>query len=516
MGIVKASIIALAVAGASLGAALAPAPASAKDIVINMAAPDWLPTRFMQEEFDKTYKAKSGNNVKLVIDFIPWGSFYQRVAASLSSGEKKYQMIVTDSQWLGDFVEGGHYLKLNKYIDADPELQGIIADLHPVLLSTSSSYPYKSKNYYGFPQFPDNLVTGFRKDLFCNATERANFKKEFNETLPCYYNEWEDVDWKRYEDIGKFFQRKKGDKLGDGVADDDFYGIAYQAGKPYDFASMQVNGFIWQAGGDIWDETATKPALGVVNSDKAVSAFEHYLSLLKYMPPVAKTGQMDIFVVQDLYMQGKVAAIVDWVGVMGPVIDPKLSKVADKTGFAEPPGTRESDGSICSLVQHRRSAVRSDDVEQRRRGQGGTRHREMVAVEAGADQVRQERRPIRHAERDGRSGLCDLGAVQPRLSRQLPLAEGRLAHSRVLPVADRTAGANRQGDHRPGHRQAGPGYGRCVPGQASAGRRPHQIIADRREREPLGLTSERLLASPTGARVPGARFAPPGSAVSCK
>ena len=131
MGMLKASIAALAAAGALMGAALAPAPASAKDIVINMAAPDWLPTRFMQEEFDKTYKAKSGNNVKLVIDFIPWGSFYQRVAASLSSGEKKYQMIVTYSQWLGDFVEGGHYLKLNKYIDADPELQAIVADLSP-------------------------------------------------------------------------------------------------------------------------------------------------------------------------------------------------------------------------------------------------------------------------------------------------------------------------------------------------------------------------------------------------
>ena len=346
MGMLKASIAALAAAGALMGAALAPAPASAKDIVINMAAPDWLPTRFMQEEFDKTYKAKSGNNVKLVIDFIPWGSFYQRVAASLSSGEKKYQMIVTDSQWLGDFVEGGHYLKLNKYIDADPELQAIVADLHPVLLSTSSSYPYKSNNYYGFPQFPDNLVTAYRKDLFCNATERANFKKQFDQTLPCYYNEWEDVDWQRFENIGKFFQRKKGDKLGDGVADDDFFGIAYQAGKPYDFASMQVNGFIWQAGGDIWDETSTKPALGVVNSDKAVAAFDHYLSLLKYMPPVAKTGQMDIFVVQDLYMQGKVAAVVDWVGTMGPVIDPKLSKVSDKTGFGIPPGTRLADGSI--------------------------------------------------------------------------------------------------------------------------------------------------------------------------
>ena len=105
MGRLKTSIAALSAASMLTGAAIAPAPALAKDIVINMAAPDWLPTRFMQEEFDKTYKSKSGNNVKLVIDFIPWGSFYQRVAASLSSGEKKYQMIVTDSQWLGDFEE---------------------------------------------------------------------------------------------------------------------------------------------------------------------------------------------------------------------------------------------------------------------------------------------------------------------------------------------------------------------------------------------------------------------------
>ena len=341
LGIAAAAAIA---AGAGLGAVATPARAA--DVVINMAAPDWLPTRFMQEEFDRSYKAKSGNNVKLVIDFIPWPSFYQRVAASLSSGEKKYQMIVTDSQWMGDFVEGGHYLKLNPYIEKDPELQAIIADMHQVLKDTSSSYPYKSTNYYGFPQFPDNLVTAYRKDLFCNATERANYKKQFNQTLPCYYNEWQNVDWEQYENIGKFFARKKGEKLGDGVADDDFYGIAYQAGKGYDFSSMQINSMVWEFGGNIWDETATKPATGTVNSEIAVKALQRYLDLLKYMPPVAKTGQMDIFVVQDLYMQGKVAAAIDWVGVMGPVINPKVSKVAEKSGFAQTPGQRHGDGSI--------------------------------------------------------------------------------------------------------------------------------------------------------------------------
>jgi multiple sugar transport system substrate-binding protein len=331
---------------AAFGPAAMPSSAAAKDIVINMAAPDWLPTRFMQEEFNNTYKAKSGNNVKLIIDFIPWPSFYQRVAASLSSGEKKYQMLVTDSQWLGDFVEGGHYLKLNKYIDADPELKAMLDDMHQVAKDDYSSYPYKTQNYYGFPQFPDDYITYYRKDLFCNPTERANFRKQYNKFLPCYYHEWEDVDWDEWESIGKFFTRKKGDKLGDSVADDDFYGIAYQAGKAYDFSTMQINGLIWQWGGDIWDETQTKPALGTVNSDIAVKAFQRYLDLLKYAPPVAKTGQMDIFVIQDLYMQGKVAAIVDWVGLAKPVIDPKLSKVADKSGFAIEPGRRLADGSI--------------------------------------------------------------------------------------------------------------------------------------------------------------------------
>ena len=54
-------------------------------------------------------------------------------------------------------------------------------------------------------------------------------------------------------------------------AEDDFYGIAFQAGKGYDFSSMQINGFIWEMGGDIWDETKAPSgqAEGVVNSPEA-------------------------------------------------------------------------------------------------------------------------------------------------------------------------------------------------------------------------------------------------------
>ena len=41
-------------------------PASAEDVVLKMAVPDWPPTRIMQDLANEKYKAKSGNNVKLV------------------------------------------------------------------------------------------------------------------------------------------------------------------------------------------------------------------------------------------------------------------------------------------------------------------------------------------------------------------------------------------------------------------------------------------------------------------
>ena len=51
---------------------------------------------------------------------------------------------------------------------------------------------------------------------------------------------------------------------------------AYQAGKGYDFSTMAVNAFVWQQGGDIWDESKAPEAQaeGVVNSDVAVAAFD--------------------------------------------------------------------------------------------------------------------------------------------------------------------------------------------------------------------------------------------------
>jgi multiple sugar transport system substrate-binding protein len=339
------------VAGAVIGLTAlwsSPQPAFGEDIVLRMAVPDWPPTRIMKDLADKEYKAPSGNNVTLEPDFIPWPDYYTRLAASLTSGEKKYQMAVSDSQWLGAFIEGGYYMKINQFIDADPELQAIFKDLHPNLVAAYSTYPHRSENYYGFPQMPDVLITYYRKDVLCHADEQAAFQAKYGKKLPCTPEEMNDVDWDTWGQFGEFFRRKAGDTLAGETLTDDFFGVTYQAGKAYDMSVMQINGFIWQMGADIWDETKAPEAQaeGVVNSEAAVKAFEKYLSILEYAPPVAKTGTMDVFKTDELFREGKVAANIQWIGFGESALNPQTSKVSDKVDFAMMPGTRRADGKL--------------------------------------------------------------------------------------------------------------------------------------------------------------------------
>jgi multiple sugar transport system substrate-binding protein len=320
----------------------------AEEVTLRMAVPDWPPTRIMKKFFDEQYKPKSGNTVKLEVDFIPWPDFYTRVNASLTSGEQKYNFIVSDSQWLGAFVEGGYFRKVNDLLEADPEFMKTFKEIHPNMLNAYSTYPHKSENYYGFPQFPDVLVTFARKDIICDATEQKNFTAKYNKKLPCTGEEIDGMTWDDFKNVGEFFRRKKGDMLAGKPAEDDFYGIAFQAGKSYDFSSMQVNGLVWQMGGNIWDETKAPAgkAEGVVNSPESVKALEKYLSLIDYMPPVAKTGTMDIFKSDELFREGKVAMNVNWIGLGEASLDPKSSKVADKLVFGMMPGTKGPDGKM--------------------------------------------------------------------------------------------------------------------------------------------------------------------------
>ena len=453
----------------------------------------------MKDLADKHYKAPSGNNVVLEPDFIPWPDYYTRLAASLTSGEQKYQMAVSDSQWLGANIEGGYYMKLNDFIDADPELQAVFKDLHPTLVSAYSTYPHITSaelaeagfphpdaNYYGFPQMPDVIIVYYRSDVFCDEGEQAAFKAKYGKDLPCAPEDMNDVDWDMVANFGEFFGRKTGDMLAGETLDDDFYGIAYQAGKGYDFSSMEINGFVWQHGGSIWDETKAPEgqAEGVVNSPESVKGLEHYLSMLKYMPPVVQTGTMDVFKVDELFREGKVAYILQWIGFGESAISAETSKVHDRVGFAMHPGLRMPDGTINRTANiggqpFVLTTWNSDEVI--REAVDFVKWWLSTPVQ---DDVRPGGRPERPRQRAHRVGLRELPSVEPCVRAEPPMAEGRVAHPRVLRAARPAAGGVRQGHHRAAGRQGGAGRGRRLPAGAPDRGRTHRV-AELRTGHPL-------------------------------
>ena len=178
------------------------------------------------------------------------------------------------------------------------------------------------------------------------------------------------------------------------------------------------------------------------------------------MPPVVKTGTMDIFKVDELFREGKVAWIIQWIGFAESAITPATSKVADKIAFAMHPGLRDADGKL----------VRWANI-------GGqpfvmTTWNDDEMVGEMVDFVKWWLSPeiqTEFAKRGGQSGLqsvytkpdyAELPALEPHLGAEPRLAEGRLARADLLRAAGAVAGGVRQGDHRPAVRQGDDGQHR--------------------------------------------------------
>jgi len=75
-----------------------------------------------------------------------------------------------------------------------------------------------------------------------------------------------------------------------------------------------------------------KPAF---NSEAAVKATELYVDLFKYAPPGMRAGNWDE--ATNAFLAGNVALLVESSPLVGMTLDPKVSQVMGKVGFAPPP-----------------------------------------------------------------------------------------------------------------------------------------------------------------------------------
>lgn len=82
------------------GVAAAPSARQVTELTILWA--EWDPANYLQEMGNR-YEAETGVKVNVIQE--PWGSFYDRMAAEWAAKGDAYDMVVGDSQWIGQGVE---------------------------------------------------------------------------------------------------------------------------------------------------------------------------------------------------------------------------------------------------------------------------------------------------------------------------------------------------------------------------------------------------------------------------
>ncbi len=304
----------------------------------------WPPSRLgvdIATELFKPYaKETYGYDVNFAFEEAPFESLFQKAATSLQSGSAQYNIIISDSQWLGALAEPGWIVQLNDIIAENPDLDIKFAD---TAQQAYRVYPDGSDQLWGFPQEGDTIGLFVRQDLFSDQAERdAYMAAHDGEDLPQTFEEWEEVDIDRYERIIAFFTRP----------DENLYGTALQWSKVYDFVSCYSYPFMWSNGGEAWDAT-TGQVEGILDTEVNAAGLARSKKFLDYAPPGATNYGIAEEV--DVFTAGTIATCLQW-SALGPqmrneaqgggVADEARPVRPENVAIVAPPGFRQADDSL--------------------------------------------------------------------------------------------------------------------------------------------------------------------------
>jgi multiple sugar transport system substrate-binding protein len=294
----------------------------------------WLPSRLgvdMSPLFAKYAKQKFGYDASFTFAEAPFSALFQKAASTLATRSQEYNIIVSDSQWLGALAEPKWIVKVSDLLEKHPALK--IQWYDQVVVDTYQVYPDGSNDLWGLPQEGDTIALFVRTDLFHNPKEKAAFKAKYGMNLPQTFEDFEKLSMDDFEKVAEFFTRP----------DKGLYGTAMQYSKEYDFMTMYLYPFMFSMGGDIWNAQERR-VYGILNSDINAKAMVWNKKMLKYQPP----GAVNYGIAEeiDAFTQDKVATAFQWAAVgLAMITDKNRNRVM----VVPPPGFKQKDGSLKRL-----------------------------------------------------------------------------------------------------------------------------------------------------------------------
>ena len=102
----------------------------------------------------------AGVDVKVVQE--PWGTFGDRFFTEMAAGGDAWDMVIGDSQWLGQSTTANYYVDMTEFLTST----GIKDTVTPATLTYYGEYPAGSGTYWAYPTEGDANGWAYRKDLF--------------------------------------------------------------------------------------------------------------------------------------------------------------------------------------------------------------------------------------------------------------------------------------------------------------------------------------------------------------
>ncbi len=307
----------------------------------------WSPADYLQQ-IGNEYEKATGIKVTVVQE--PWATFGDRFFTEMAAKGTSWDMVVGDSQWLGQGATQGLYLDMTDFMKSN----GIDKTVTPATLKYYGEYPANSGKYYGYPTEGDADGWAYRKDLFEDPKEQADFKAQYGYDLAVPKT------YAQLMDIAKFFTRP----------DQGIFGLAIYTQKGYDAMTMGVENTFF-AFGATWQD-ANNNVKGVVNSPQAIEALQFYKDLYDCCQV---PGLSDAFFTEtnDAMIGGKAAMIMNYFAFFPALVNEGTNpNYWDKVGFfaspAGPSGVRAAalggqGTSIISFISPERQAAAKDFIK---------------------------------------------------------------------------------------------------------------------------------------------------------
>ncbi|MCU1543904.1 MAG: sugar transporter substrate-binding protein [Microbacteriaceae bacterium] len=236
--------------------------------------------------------------IKLAIDTQPYDALQQKVFSEFASSSDYYDIVVVDTPWAPALV--GNLEPLSAYIEnssLNKKADANVADFIPKVLYDTAVYDASDplKQYpdpteagdaktitnagfdiYGLPIQANVAVMGYRKDLFDDPTQKANFQAEFGRELSVPQT------WDEYAEVAKFFTQP----------DKNLYGTTVMAGVG-DWATDDFKTLLASFGGDA--HLVTDDLSLAFDTEEGVAALEYYTGLIDsgVVPPGSTSASWD-------------------------------------------------------------------------------------------------------------------------------------------------------------------------------------------------------------------------------